>query len=135
AIGAGISLVEIQQNRDVTYRLYDYGRQRELHLDQGIAVACGAPHDAALRRRLPTRGNIALVEGPWFRLDRVDGPPSEEIAAHYTGPLLAIPLTGTVTIGDEEITPGQCAVAANLTELAVAQDALCLLAHPCASRA
>src|SRR5262245_29137069 len=32
AIGAGISLCEIQQNSDVTYRLYDYGRPRELHL-------------------------------------------------------------------------------------------------------
>src|SRR5205823_13170573 len=38
AIGAGISLLEIQQNADVTYRLYDYGRPRELHLDDGIAV-------------------------------------------------------------------------------------------------
>ncbi len=30
AIGAGLALVEIQQNSDVTYRLYDYGRPREL---------------------------------------------------------------------------------------------------------
>ena len=39
AIGAGITLLEVQQNSDVTYRLYDYGRPRELHLDDGIAVA------------------------------------------------------------------------------------------------
>ena len=39
AIGAGISLLEFQQNADVTYRLYDYGRPRELHLDDGIAVS------------------------------------------------------------------------------------------------
>jgi mannose-6-phosphate isomerase len=38
AIGAGITLAEIQQNSDVTYRLYDYGRPRELHLDKGLAV-------------------------------------------------------------------------------------------------
>jgi len=31
AIGAGIVLCEIQQNSDVTYRLWDYGRPRELH--------------------------------------------------------------------------------------------------------
>ena len=30
AIGAGISLIEIQQNSDTTYRLYDYGRPRQL---------------------------------------------------------------------------------------------------------
>jgi mannose-6-phosphate isomerase len=39
AIGAGLTICEIQQNSDVTYRLYDYGRPRELHLDQGIAAA------------------------------------------------------------------------------------------------
>lgn len=39
AIGAGLALCEIQQNSDVTYRLYDYGRDRELHLDRSMAVA------------------------------------------------------------------------------------------------
>lgn len=39
AIGAGIALCEIQQHSDITYRLYDYGRARELHLDRGMAVA------------------------------------------------------------------------------------------------
>lgn len=38
AIGAGVTLVEVQQNSDVTYRLYDYGRPREIHVEQGIAV-------------------------------------------------------------------------------------------------
>src|SRR6185436_4562803 len=36
AIGAGITLCEIQQNSDITYRLYDYGRPRELHLDRAL---------------------------------------------------------------------------------------------------
>ena len=35
AIGGGIALIEVQQNLDLTYRLYDYGRPRELHLDEG----------------------------------------------------------------------------------------------------
>jgi mannose-6-phosphate isomerase len=39
AIGGGLALCEIQQHSDVTYRLYDYGRGRELHLDQAIQVA------------------------------------------------------------------------------------------------
>ncbi len=38
---------EIQQNSDITYRLYDYGRPRELHLDQGVAVAQLDPHPGA----------------------------------------------------------------------------------------
>jgi mannose-6-phosphate isomerase len=43
AIGGGLSLIEIQQNLDLTYRLYDYGRPRELHLDEGVKVADPAP--------------------------------------------------------------------------------------------
>jgi mannose-6-phosphate isomerase len=38
AIGGGLALCEIQQNSDITYRLYDYGRPRELHLDDALAV-------------------------------------------------------------------------------------------------
>src|SRR5690242_5583338 len=38
AIGAGIVLCEIQQNSDVTYRLYDYGRPRELHLEAAAPI-------------------------------------------------------------------------------------------------
>jgi mannose-6-phosphate isomerase len=36
AIGPGSVLLEVQQNSDVTYRLYDYGRPRELHLEKGF---------------------------------------------------------------------------------------------------
>jgi mannose-6-phosphate isomerase len=39
AIGPGLALCEIQQHSDVTYRLYDYGRGRELHLDRSMDVA------------------------------------------------------------------------------------------------
>ena len=38
AIGPGSILVETQQNSDTTYRLYDYGRPRELHIEQGLAA-------------------------------------------------------------------------------------------------
>jgi len=44
AIGPGLVLVEVQQNNDVTYRLYDYGRPRELHLDDGVAVSRAVPY-------------------------------------------------------------------------------------------
>lgn len=44
AIGAGVTLVEIQQNADVTYRLYDYGRPRALHLEAGVAVSVPQPY-------------------------------------------------------------------------------------------
>jgi mannose-6-phosphate isomerase len=36
AIGPGVVIVETQQNSDTTYRLYDYGRPRELHIEDGL---------------------------------------------------------------------------------------------------
>ena len=37
-IGGGMVLVETQQTSDITYRLYDYGRPRELHIEEGLAA-------------------------------------------------------------------------------------------------
>ena len=45
AIGGGLVMCEIQQPSDVTYRLYDYGRGRELHLDHALAVSHREPYD------------------------------------------------------------------------------------------
>ena len=50
-IGANLVLCEIQQPSDVTYRIYDYDRGRELHLDDALAVAKFEPHDA--RAKIP----------------------------------------------------------------------------------
>ena len=47
AIGAGVSVIEVQQTSDITYRLYDYGRPRELHLNEGLAVSLGEVYDLA----------------------------------------------------------------------------------------
>jgi mannose-6-phosphate isomerase len=132
AIGPGVSLIEIQQNSDITYRLFDYGRPRELHLEAGVAVARGEIYPAAARCTLPGHGTIRLVDGPHFRLDRVDGPPDPATARAFAGgPLLVIPLAGTAQVAGEPITPGQCALAAGLDQVTLAQDALTLLAQVC----
>ena len=133
AIGAGVGLIEVQQNSDITYRLYDYGRLRELHLGEGIAAAKGVPHNPALRRKLPENGSLTLVDGPHFRLDRIEGPPGGELAARYAGALLVIPLAGELEVAGETVLPGQCALAASLDQLAIAEGCQCLLAQPCGS--
>jgi mannose-6-phosphate isomerase len=66
AIGAGLTLCEIQQHSDVTYRLYDYGRPRELHLDHGVAVSNLVPHAA----RQPAAGEL-LVTCPYFTTSKL----------------------------------------------------------------
>ena len=118
AIGAGLSLIEVQQNSDITYRLYDYGRPRELHLDEAIAVADGTPHDPRLRRHVPTAGDVSLVNGPHFRLDRLQGGPDEATRARYGGGrLLVIPVDAPVTLAGETIAPGGCGLADSLASI------------------
>jgi mannose-6-phosphate isomerase len=115
AIGAGVSLIEIQQNSDITYRLYDYGRPRPLHLDKGIAVARGEPYDRALHRQLEPTGTVELARGPYFTAHRVDGTPDAEVMAEYAGPVLVIPRRGEVEMSGDVIFPGECLAAADVS--------------------
>jgi mannose-6-phosphate isomerase len=46
AIGAGLTICEIQQPSDITYRIHDYERGRELHLEHALAVSRLVPHAA-----------------------------------------------------------------------------------------
>ena len=129
AIGAGVSLIEIQQNSDITYRLYDYGRPRELHLDESVAVARGEPYAPKWHRHVPERGEETLLAGPLFRLDRIDGPPSELLRPHYAGaPLLVLPRSVGVSVGGVDVAVGECALARDVDEVAVEGGALALLA-------
>jgi len=66
AIGAGLALCEIQQHSDITYRLFDYGRPRELHLDEGARVSRLGPHVA----RQSAREGV-LVTCPFFTTEKV----------------------------------------------------------------
>jgi mannose-6-phosphate isomerase len=103
AIGGGISLLEIQQNADVTYRLYDYGRPRVLHLDDAIAVARAGPYTNALAQHLSGDGQATLVDGPHFVvLQTTDGHALEDQLRW------AIPLDGAVHTKDERASAGDC---------------------------
>jgi mannose-6-phosphate isomerase len=132
AIGGGCSIIEVQQNSDITYRLYDYGRPRELHLEEGMAVAKGEPYDMSRHQVLPPSGDVALVDGPYFRLDRLHGLPDEDITARYRGALLVIPREGIARVADEPVEPGQCALAHSLDEVAFDPAGSCLIAQPTA---
>jgi mannose-6-phosphate isomerase len=72
AIGAGIVLAEIQQHSDATFRLYDYGRQRELHADDAVAVSDVGPVQVQSSPRHLTAERTALIANPHFILERVD---------------------------------------------------------------
>ncbi len=132
AIGPGCSIIEVQQNTDITFRLYDYGRPRELHLEQGMAVADGSPYDPSLHQRLPAVGSATLVDGPFFRLDWVDGVADDGLLYTYCAPLLVLPLAGEVLVeGSEVVKPGECALAPDLASVTFAPDGKALVTAPC----
>ncbi|AOL24643.1 mannose-6-phosphate isomerase [Erythrobacter litoralis] len=128
AIGPGLVLVEVQQSSDTTFRLYDYGRPRELHLDRAMAVAKGEPYAAEYRGSIAERGE-RLVDGPFFRLDRIEGVPSDDIAADYSAPLLALPLEGSVAArtGQARARPGECLCAPEMGTLDFSNAGITLL--------
>lgn len=70
AIGAGVVIAEIQEHSDVTYRLYDYGRPRPLHLEHGLEVSELGPYRLANTRRTLAVGRELLASCPYFRLER-----------------------------------------------------------------
>jgi mannose-6-phosphate isomerase len=74
AIGAGIVLAEIQQHSDATFRLFDYGSQRELHEDNGVAVATAGPLRALCHPTHLTSTRTVLVASRHFVLELVDLP-------------------------------------------------------------
>jgi len=72
AIGSGVVLCEIQQNSDVTYRLYDYGRPRELHLEKAVQVAILDRYPGKTSPCNLGNGVELLVDSPFFRTLRAD---------------------------------------------------------------
>lgn len=65
-IGPGVLAFEIQQNSDLTYRFYDWGRGRELHLEQARRVLDVVAHEQRPVERstaLPDGGDLLLVTG------------------------------------------------------------------------
>jgi mannose-6-phosphate isomerase len=101
AIGAGISLLEFQQNSDVTYRLYDYGRPRELHLDDGVAVASRAPAESKVLRVAHDDERL-LVDGPHFVLVHTRRSMLEDRRRWV------LPLDGEVRSGSDVASAGEC---------------------------
>jgi len=69
AIGAGLALCEVQQQSDVTYRLYDYDRGRELHLEKGLLVAHRGGHPGHAPATPLTGGGLLLAECEYFRTE------------------------------------------------------------------
>ena len=77
-LGPGAIIVETQQQSDTTFRLYDYGRPRELHLKDGLRVIKEQAASGKVRPQAFSKsgmnGNriLPLVESPYFAVERFE---------------------------------------------------------------
>ena len=103
ALGPGLTVLEIQQAVDLTYRLFDYGRPRELHLEEASDVVEPRPHSHPLDTRVGRQSEL-LVDGPHFGVAWCVGEPPELPAKMRDVQLL--PIDSPVGI----VKPGECAL-------------------------
>jgi mannose-6-phosphate isomerase len=102
AIDGDLSLFEFQQNVDVTYRFYDYGRARETHVEEALRVAHPARYPSRLAQHVSRDAKGTLVEGPPFELVLSDAD------ALLDRQRWIIPLEGTVRSGTDVAGAGEC---------------------------
>ncbi len=108
AIGAGLVLAEIQQRSEATFRLFDHGRQRALHVEDAVAAAHAGPAAPRSSPRRLSDARTLLVASPHFVLERLDLAPD----SHWE--LQADPETWVLVVeGDARV--GQTSAAAGDT--------------------
>jgi mannose-6-phosphate isomerase len=108
AVGAGNLLVEIQQNSDTTYRVFDWnrvdpttGKPRQLHIDE--ALQCIDFNDVAPALIQP-RGEL-LVQHELFEIQKWDLTSPREVAPRGQFAIVCC-LTGKLRSADVDLAPG-----------------------------
>jgi mannose-6-phosphate isomerase len=135
AIGAGLTLIEVQQNVDLTYRLYDYGRPRELHLEAGVAVSDAVPFVAPPIPGDVGGGRSILCEGGKFVLERWswDGARTVTLPGGVPGWLIPVANGGSVDGG--RFVAGECWMVEGTVDLSIYPGSDVLFAYPLTMRA
>ena len=111
AIGAGLVIAEIQQRSDATFRLFDHGRQRELHIENAIAVADAGPADF---RVIPTRltdTRTLLISNAHFMFERIDLAPNTAWCLEAEQEAWLLVLNGSGRAGSFDVATGDAVFA------------------------
>jgi mannose-6-phosphate isomerase len=113
AIGPGVVLLETQQTSDVTYRLYDYGRPRELHLEKGLKVIRTKTTAGKVASR-QMNGFTRLIEQRYFVVDRFEVGRASEANVSFDTRGCLVGVAGRAVVitadGDVALNPGQAVV-------------------------
>ncbi|SDM92525.1 class I mannose-6-phosphate isomerase [Afipia sp. GAS231] len=107
AIGAGIVLAEIQQRSDATFRLFDYGRQRELHIDSAVVAAIAGPADRQPPPMQFDEARKAVVVDAHFVLEQVEFLPGSIWTIEVEREAWLLAIGGFARIGSVKVAPGE----------------------------
>ena len=129
AIGGGLTLIEVQQNSETTYRLYDYGSDRELHLKDGVDVAHLDPYQPIAAPGGDEPGRKVMVEGPKFVLERWTGG-ARDVTVPEGKTAWLIPITGSGEVGGVAFKAGECVTVTGSETVTASEDADVLFAYP-----
>ncbi len=132
AIGPGLVIAEIQQRSDATFRMFDYGRDRELHLDNAIAVADANPPAPQAPASTLSEARKVLVANEFFVLERLTLPPASSQRMTASGEAWIMAISGRLALGGVDLDVGEVALmSAGRTELASGPaGAIVLVAYP-----
>ena len=103
AIGAGVVIAEIQQRSDVTFRLFDYGRQRELHIERAIAVADAGPADFPIAPNRLTDARTLLIANEHFVFEKIDLPANTAWCLEAERETWVLVLKGNARVGSFDV--------------------------------
>ena len=106
AIGAGLVIAEIQQRSDLTFRMFDYGRQRELHIENAVAVAATSPANIRTQPKRLTDQRTALVCGPYFVFESIDLQPDSASLLEAEHETWLLVVKGSARVGTSNLIIG-----------------------------
>ncbi len=111
AIGAGLVIAEIQQRSDATFRLFDHGRGRELHITNAVAVADAGPSSLHTAPSRLTDARILLTSNVHFTFEKIDLAPNSVWSLEATKETWLLVVGGGARAGSFDITMGDAVFA------------------------
>jgi len=132
AIGAGIVLVEIQQHSDATFRLFDYGRERQLHIEDAVAVATAGPCRTQSPPQRLSGARTVLTVNSYFVMEQIDLARGSVWALDASKETWLLAIEGRAQLGSTGLEPGEAAfLEADHAEIETGANGLkALLAYP-----
>jgi|SRR6185369_738953 len=131
AIGAGLVIAEIQQRSDATFRLFDHGRGRELHVENALAASNAGPADPRVSTTRLTDARTLLLSNSHFTFERLKLAPDSAWSLEAKHETWLLVVGGSALAGSFDVTTGDAIFAqSDCVDILAGGDGLeCLVAY------